>query len=121
MLLRQKKQIGFSVEPREDCPHLGQHVALGTAAKIGPAFAATACETCADKTENWICIKGGITACTRYVNGHAKNHAESSGHQVALSFSDLSVWCYSCADYVKHPLLNMFVGELHKAKFGEEK
>jgi hypothetical protein len=36
----------------------------------------------------------------RYVKGHMKKHNDESGHPIALSFSDLSIWCYKCEDYV---------------------
>lgn len=27
-------------------------------------------------------------------------HNEETGHPIALSFSDISVWCYACDDYI---------------------
>ncbi|KAG2455348.1 HDAC6 deacetylase, partial [Polypterus senegalus] len=38
--------------------------------------------------------------CGRHVNQHMLNHSISSGHVMVLSFTDLSVWCYSCDSYV---------------------
>jgi len=112
--------VGFSVQPRENCPHFNTHVVLGVASKIATAFHENTCGVCADKSENWVCLSCGKTLCSRYVNGHASEHAENSGHLIVLSFSDLSVWCYGCSDYIKDQFLTtMFVGELYKAKFGE--
>eukprot|EP00026_Physarum_polycephalum_P003546 Phypoly_transcript_03559.p1 GENE.Phypoly_transcript_03559~~Phypoly_transcript_03559.p1 ORF type:complete len:574 (+),score=104.59 Phypoly_transcript_03559:204-1724(+) len=36
-----------------------------------------------------------------------KKHNEESEHPVALSFSDLSIWCYSCEDYVSQATGNI--------------
>ena len=39
----------------------------------------------------------------RYVAGHSLSHSTESEHMLALSFSDLSVWCYCCDNYVDNP------------------
>ena len=41
-------------------------------------------------------------------------------HKLALSFSDLSVWCYSCDNYVDNDQLYQIKNAAHKDKFGEE-
>jgi len=112
-------QTGFSVAPREDCPHFSKHVVFGTVEKIASAFHTNTCGTCHDKSENWMCLTCGETFCSRYVNGHMSEHSKTSGHSVTTSFSDLSIWCYECDDYITHPFLSVFVKELYKAKFGE--
>lgn len=38
--------------------------------------------------------------CGRYVNKHMLVHEANSGHKVALSMADLSVWCYACDSYL---------------------
>ena len=38
--------------------------------------------------------------CGRYVNKHMVYHTRETNHSMVLSFSDLSVWCYSCDSYV---------------------
>eukprot|EP01125_Pyxidicula_operculata_P015677 TRINITY_DN5346_c0_g1_i1.p1 TRINITY_DN5346_c0_g1~~TRINITY_DN5346_c0_g1_i1.p1 ORF type:complete len:529 (-),score=90.75 TRINITY_DN5346_c0_g1_i1:196-1782(-) len=114
------RMVGFSVDPKEDCPHFQRAVALGVAHKIAEKFKENKCKSCSDGSENWICLTCGETYCSRYVKGHCKEHFEETKHIVVLSFSDLSVWCYQCGDYIKDPFLTtMFVGELYKAKFGE--
>lgn len=40
--------------------------------------------------------------CSRYVKSHMVEHAGKAGHKIALSFADLSVWCYECDDYIDH-------------------
>ena len=41
----------------------------------------------------------------RYKKGHCLSHSQESGHCLALSFSDLSVWCYVCDNYLDHAKL----------------
>ena len=56
--------------------------------------------------ENWLCLECGVVRCSRYCLGHALQHLEESrqpvgdGHCVAVSLSDLSVWCHICQAYV---------------------
>ena len=38
--------------------------------------------------------------CSRYVNQHMVHHNQETHHPLSLSFADLSVWCYSCDDYI---------------------
>ena len=41
----------------------------------------------------------------RYKKGHCLSHSQESGHCLALNFSDLSVWCYACDNYLDHAKL----------------
>ena len=41
-------------------------------------------------------------------------------HWLALSFSDISVWCYFCDNYVDNQRLYDIKNAVHKDKFGEE-
>ena len=57
----------------------------------------------------------------RYVNGHQVEHHSRSSHPLALSFSDLSVWCFDCDSYVDNQVLYNVKNLAHKDKFnGEE-
>ena len=57
----------------------------------------------------------------RYVNGHQVEHHDQSSHPLALSFSDLSVWCFDCDSYVDNQVLYDVKNLAHKDKFdGEE-
>lgn len=47
-------------------------------------------------------------------------HFQENGHPLALSFADLSVWCYLCEDYIDHPQLYKYKNLAHKDKFDEE-
>lgn len=39
---------------------------------------------------------------------------------MALSFSDLSVWCYPCESYIDNRQLHVYKNLAHLNKFGEE-
>ena len=91
-------------------------------------------------TENWFCLECGVLRCSRYVHGHgmmhwqdtktqeaaAANAAASSstsfatGHCVATSLADLSVWCYECGAYVTHPSLKSLLDKMEALKFKNE-
>jgi len=96
------------------CPHLDyieQSLVSPQQLRFGqPCVRGCACG------ENWVCLYCGVTACSRYVNKHMLEHWTSTrecaqstltvadvaqgkqalGHHLALSLSDLSVWCYGC-------------------------
>ena len=77
---------------------------------------------CGAEGENWICLATHKCLCSRYVAGHAKAHAEATGHKIAVSLADLSFW-----DFGQDAYLDVFAIEalhapytaLHIAKFGE--
>ena len=64
-----------------------------------------------------ICFK---TQCARIVNQHGLIHNQSTDHPLTLSFTDLSVWCYKCENYIDNPILHKYKNLAHRSKFGEE-
>ena len=62
----------------------------------------------------------GPTVLCRYVSGHQVSHHSTSHHPLALSFSDLSVWCFDCDSYVDNERLYGVKNLAHRDKFGEE-
>lgn len=56
--------------------------------------------------------------CGRYVGGHAVHHQIRTGHPMALSLTDLSVWCYACESYVHNEVLIPAKNAAHRSKFG---
>uniref|UniRef100_A0A7S3HG30 Deacetylase sirtuin-type domain-containing protein n=1 Tax=Spumella elongata TaxID=89044 RepID=A0A7S3HG30_9STRA len=46
-------------------------------------------------------------------------HNENTGHSVALSVSDASVWCYSCDSYITSPAIAKLTKRLGDIKFPE--
>jgi len=111
-------QGGFSVYPKRNCPHFSSQTRISVINEIEKAFKKNICYKCKDSSENWICLSCGETHCSRYVKGDAQTHFDETSHSIAISFSDLSIWCYSCNDYITHSNLEPFVGEVTKVKFG---
>ena len=143
---------GGAIIPIENCPHvqlsenlidIGSISALvnkcshvqqcaGTAATVpsGGMKESTNEDGSCPSTENWMCLHCGVVRCSRYVNGHSKDHYFQSaldsqkkndpnmGHCLAVSLEDLSVWCYSCEAYVIHHNLKHILNSLEKLKFG---
>ncbi|XP_068622541.1 ubiquitin carboxyl-terminal hydrolase 3-like isoform X2 [Battus philenor] len=72
------------------------------------------CSECSTSEQNWLCLHCGVINCGRYVNGHAKTHAETSDHQLCISCDEYSVYCYKCDDYVSNDFENQTIVELRK-------
>ena len=51
--------------------------------------------------------------CGRYINQHMMFHNEESTHPLALSFTDLSVWCYVCEAYIDNMVMKFFTSRLN--------
>lgn len=47
-------------------------------------------------------------------------HSLSTDHPLVMSFSDLSVWCHKCEDYIDNPRLHKFKNLAYRSKFNEE-
>ncbi|XP_031365832.1 histone deacetylase 6 isoform X2 [Apis dorsata] len=106
----------FAVIPLRECPHLDNIrdvPALGIDVHLP-------CVECGSTAENWICLQCYIIHCARNINQHGVLHAEKMEHPLALSFSDLSVWCYKCEAYIDNPRLFAARNAAHQSKFNEE-
>ncbi|XP_066911375.1 NAD-dependent deacetylase sir2A-like [Clytia hemisphaerica] len=90
----------FAVPVKTDCPHFKN--ALNT--NVHPNTQEK-CENCENIGENWVCLTCCKVYCSRYVRSHMVQHNTGSRHPVALSFSDASVWCYTCDSYIDDPVL----------------
>ncbi|KAH3732774.1 ADPribosylglycohydrolase superfamily protein [Pelomyxa schiedti] len=110
------------VEPKRDCPHLVAHYAPldSNDTSTLDGVMTRKCFMCAETHENWLCVKCYTIGCSRHVQGHLKEHHFTSGHCIAVSFMDLSFWCYLCDSYIIHPTLLPLYNKLHIAKFGCE-
>ncbi|XP_040173259.1 histone deacetylase 6 isoform X2 [Anopheles arabiensis] len=107
----------FAVIPRRDCPHL-KLLRPETAPEA--IDTRTPCSDCSAEVENWICLLCFGVYCGRYVNEHMLRHGtEAADHPLALSFADLSVWCYGCDAYIDHPALHHYKSLVHQDKFHE--
>jgi hypothetical protein len=105
----------FAVVPLRDCPHL---FAVNEVPSNG-IDVTLPCMECASIAENWICLQCYTVHCARNINQHAMQHAEEFEHPIALSFSDISVWCYGCEAYIDNPRLYAARNAAHQSKFNE--
>lgn len=109
--------MAHAVIPKTDCPHLQEN--FDSSAIPRTLSTSAPCSACSDTTENWLCLKCYEISCSRFVNSHGVEHFTSTGHSVGVSFSDLSVWCYSCDSYIKHPSLSDILSVVYNFKFGD--
>ncbi|KAK9286218.1 hypothetical protein L1049_014603 [Liquidambar formosana] len=106
------------VEARTSCDHLGSltsdlsHIPTPN----------TQCNRCNNPNENWLCLCCKDVFCSRFVNKHMLEHFQQTSHGLALSYSDLSVWCYSCDAYLDAqviPQLRPVYETAYILKFGQ--
>ncbi|GMQ01085.1 hypothetical protein CsSME_00047860 [Camellia sinensis var. sinensis] len=63
--------------------------------------ALTSCDHLASLASDLIHIPTPDSHCnSRFINKHMLEHYWETSHCVALSYSDLSVWCFSCDSYL---------------------
>lgn len=108
---------GFAIYPLSWCPHLEAGLAPAPPQEVS---CTAPCTQCGDTKENWLCLACHVVHCSRYVSGHQVSHHSTSHHPLALSFSDLSVWCFDCDSYVDNERLYGVKNLAHRDKFGEE-
>ncbi|MCO5570522.1 hypothetical protein L7F22_024245 [Adiantum nelumboides] len=106
------------VQPRTHCPHL-------PSTPIHPSHyppMGTPCRSCGALQENWVCLICQAVECGRYINGHMLAHSKTSDHAIAISHSDLSIWCFKCDAYLDAqaiPQLQPVFALMYRLKFGE--
>jgi uncharacterized UBP type Zn finger protein len=66
-----------------------------------------------------MCLKCGQVCCSRYIKGHMAIHASETKHGLGVSFSDMSVWCYDCNEYIDNPDIDFqkVLSTIKEAKF----
>ncbi|MBA0845363.1 hypothetical protein Goarm_022158 [Gossypium armourianum] len=77
---------------------------------------------CQHPSENWLCLSCKVVLCSRFVNKHMLEHYQQTTHSIALSFSDLSVWCFACDSYLDAQLIQQlrpFHETAYILKFGQ--
>ena len=109
--------VPFAVEPLLYCPHL--EIIKNVLLDESKFNVKQPCKKCNDSTENWICLTCGEIYCSRFVNGHMATHFDQQRHPMTLSFSDISVWCYECEEYVHNPILSDTKAFTYNSKFGK--
>ncbi|KAK3762831.1 hypothetical protein RRG08_040526 [Elysia crispata] len=114
-----KKRMGgqqlFAVMPLPWCPHLPEVRPVPAEGLDSQA----PCSTCGDLSENWVCLTCYKVECSRFVNEHMLYHRLETEHNMVLSYSDISVWCYCCDHYVDNAALSEAKNAAHLSKFGE--
>ncbi|XP_021729667.1 histone deacetylase 6-like [Chenopodium quinoa] len=106
------------VEPRTWCEHLPS---LTSDLSHIPT-PDTSCFRCHHPAENWVCLFCKDVLCSRFINKHMLEHYEQKGHCLALSYSDLSVWCFTCDAYLDAQVIQQLRVAYETAyllKFGE--
>ncbi|XP_032588352.1 histone deacetylase 6 isoform X1 [Drosophila mojavensis] len=111
-----EQQEMFAIYPLKSCPHLSQLRSEQAPKSINTSGA---CGDCGSMVENWMCLSCQSIGCGRYINEHMEQHCRRAQHPLVLSFSDLSVWCYECNNYIDHPLLYVYQNLAHVDKFKE--
>ncbi|KAK6175216.1 hypothetical protein SNE40_013724 [Patella caerulea] len=106
----------YAVQPIPWCPHLEQVEPLD-----GRRLNCRApCLDCDETDENWICLVCYKIYCSRFKNEHMLYHGLESEHRIVLSYSDLSVWCYACDNYIDNEITYPMKNSAHRSKFGED-
>ncbi|KAH7652489.1 Histone deacetylase family protein [Dioscorea alata] len=106
------------VEARSSCDHLSS--LSSDLSHIPPPD--SPCSRCHHPAENWVCLSCKDVLCSRFINKHMVGHHQETGHCLALSFSDLSVWCFACEAYLdvqKIWQLRAVYETAHLLKFGQ--
>ncbi|KAF8661114.1 hypothetical protein HU200_057220 [Digitaria exilis] len=110
------------VEARTSCPHLGTLLPAGAVDVTRVPPPDSPCSRCHHPAENWLCLICKDVLCSRFINKHMLCHYQEIGHCLALSFSDLSVWCFACDSYLDVQAiaeLRPVYEVAHLLKFGE--
>ncbi|KAK6241175.1 zinc finger protein [Theobroma cacao] len=106
------------VEARTQCDHLAS-LSSDLAHIPTPN---TPCNRCQHPSENWLCLCCKDVLCSRFVNKHMLEHYKQTTHCIALSYSDLSVWCFACDTYLDAQVIRQ-LRPVHETayilKFGE--
>ncbi|KAF8406220.1 hypothetical protein HHK36_008305 [Tetracentron sinense] len=92
-------------------------------AESGWVEARTSCDHLASLSSDLSHIPTPDTPCiSRFVNKHMLEHYLERNHCLALSYSDLSVWCFSCDAYLDAQMilqLRSIYETAYLLKFGE--
>jgi len=107
----------FAVEPKRDCSHIETNFTNNY--NFSTIDLKQPCKSCGDTEENWVCLKCFDIFCSRERNRHMIVHEDETNHEISLSFSDLSIWCYECDSYITHQSFGNLLDVVHKKKFSE--
>lgn len=72
---------------------------------IHPVESST-CSICNATTQLWLCLLCGDIGCSRYLNGHAMQHYQNTGHNYSQELATRNVWDYTNDTYVHRLIQN---------------
>ena len=111
---------GFAVMPLQE--YEGAHKHVSPAPADLDLTQQPSCSECG-ASECWVCLQCWGVRCSRYAAGHAAAHAEATGHDIALSLGDMSLWSFSKDSYLdvfNIPALHDAFRAAYVSKFGTE-
>ena len=78
-----------------DCPacHLS-HRTRDTESQVPYSKCMLCTESKNDPKDNWVCVVCGYIGCSRYQQGHARDHFLRSGHVYSMEIDTQRVWHY---------------------------
>ncbi|GMN37859.1 hypothetical protein TIFTF001_007159 [Ficus carica] len=114
---------GSSSAPPENPQIEEEELELIYGGESGWVEARTSCDHLPSLSSDLTHIPTPDTPChIRFVNKHMLNHYHTRTHCLALSYSDLSVWCFSCDAYLDAQVIQQLRPVYETAyilKFGE--
>jgi acetoin utilization deacetylase AcuC-like enzyme len=130
-----KEQTMLIVEPDVDNdetshPYISANIQAPPSKADGRPLPDALCETCGNgdvsvesEKDNWVCLRCySVFCCSEGKRGHARIHAETTGHCIAMSLSSLMMWDFRMNSYVTEPHLNSDLRPIlevfHEDKFG---
>lgn len=123
LVIEGKEVPCFAVSPKTDCPHLKEEYIENLKKLLSESenlITSNSCEECQDQSENWVCLVCSKVYCARAVKSHMVSHNEKTNHDIVLSFSDGSFWCYVCDSYIITKQLEHLQRTFGKIKYPEE-
>ena len=121
-ILDTSKMTGVNLNQFFECPHVTQ-----VSCSLNLSSIEFRCARCISEgygefgvDNNWFCLTCSEVSCGRDSSRHMLEHFNSTGHSVCLSFSDLSIWCYACGQYLDYNQYSSLKGAykmVHLLKF----
>ncbi|KAJ3066561.1 NAD-dependent protein deacetylase sirtuin-2 [Podochytrium sp. JEL0797] len=118
-------EAGFAIYPKTDCPHVKNGIKRLSAKELAVVVGTATTNACQDSdcktktAENWMCLDCQFVGCSRYIESHLLDHHSTTKHPIAISFADISVFCYLCEEYILAKEAIPVLDAVHFGKFGE--
>ncbi|BES88144.1 ubiquitin carboxyl-terminal hydrolase [Nesidiocoris tenuis] len=96
-----------------ECPHIADNVRIKAPFETSDTKK-WQCADCSTSRHSWLCLHCGNVRCGRYANAHALAHFEKHSHAVCIDCENLSVYCYSCNDFVVNDTPNSSIARIRE-------